>query len=118
MHGVDAGGNDLTFLDHRVHEPSPLVPSPATLGLCGNFLQELCAHVLQRVLELDLLCDGHAVIGHRRCAEFLVQHDVPALRTKGHLDRRGHFLYAPEQFLSGVLVETELFGHVSPFSQS
>ena len=36
------------------------------VGLGGNFLHQLCAHVLERVFELDLLGDGHAVVGDER----------------------------------------------------
>jgi hypothetical protein len=44
-----------------------VVPSPATsLVLLGDLLDQLGAHVLVRVLELDLLGDGDAVLGDRR----------------------------------------------------
>ena len=33
------------------------------VGLGSNFLDQLCAHVLERIGKLDLFCDGHAVIG-------------------------------------------------------
>jgi hypothetical protein len=48
-----------------------VVPSPATsLVLDGDFLDELGAHVLEGVLELDLLGDGHAVVGDGRAPNF------------------------------------------------
>ena len=44
----------------------------------------LRAHVLELILELDLLGDGDAVLGDARSAEALVQKDVPALGPKCH----------------------------------
>ena len=38
-------------------------------GLGGDLLHHLRAHVLELVLELDLLGDGHAVLGDARGAE-------------------------------------------------
>ena len=119
VHGVDARGHRLqAFLDHRVGEDGRGGGAVAghVVGLGGDFLQQLGAHVLERVLELDLLGDGDAVVGDRGGAELLVQDHVAALRAEGHLDGRGHLLHAAEELLACVLVETELFGHVSPLS--
>ena len=49
------------------------------LGLGGGFLEQLRAHVLERVVELDVAGDGHAVMGDGRRAVLLVQRDVAAL---------------------------------------
>ena len=47
-----------------------VVPSPATSEvLRGDLLHHLRAHVLELVLELDLLGDGDAVLGDGRRAE-------------------------------------------------
>ena len=54
-------------------------------GLGGDLLQHLGAHVLVRVLQLDLLGDGDAVLGDRRAAELLVDDDVAALRAQRRL---------------------------------
>ena len=40
---------------------------------------KLRAHVLKRIVELDLLGDGHAVVGDERRAELLIEHHVAAL---------------------------------------
>ncbi len=55
-------------------------------GLAGDFLHHLRAHVLQRVLQLDFLGDGDAVLGDERRTELLFDDDVAALGTEGHLD--------------------------------
>jgi hypothetical protein len=41
------------------------------VGLGGDLLHELGAHVLERVLELDLLRDGHTVVGDGGAPNFL-----------------------------------------------
>ena len=67
-----------------------VVPSPAmSLVLRGDLAQHLRAHVLELVLELDLLGDGDAVLGDARGAEALVEDDVAALGAERHLDRVG-----------------------------
>ena len=53
-----------------------VVPSPATSGGLGSdFLDHLRAHVLELVLELDLLGDGNAVLGDRGGTEGLVENE-------------------------------------------
>src|SRR3546814_12133202 len=53
--------------------------------LRGHFAQHLRAHVLELVLELDLLGDGDAVLGNARSAEALLDHDIAALGTERDL---------------------------------
>ena len=79
--------------------------------LDGDFLDELGAHVLERVLELDLLGDGHAVVGDRRRAELLLEHDVAALRAERDLDGVGELVDAGREAVAGLLVETDLLSH-------
>jgi hypothetical protein len=65
-----------------------------------DFTDHLRAHVLERVLEVDFLRHRHAVLGDGRRAELLVDHDVPALRPKGHLDRVGQLVDAAQDGLT------------------
>ena len=58
------------------------------VGLGRDFAHELRAHVLIRVLELDLLGDGDAVLGDGGAAPLLVQNDVAALGAKRDLHGR------------------------------
>jgi len=51
-------------------------------GLGGDFAHELGADVLVRILELDLLGDGDAVLGDRGGTEFLVEDDVASARSR------------------------------------
>ena len=79
-------------------------------GLGGDLLQHLRAHVLELVLELDLLGDGHAVLGDARGAEALLEHDVAALGAQRHLDGVGENVDAAQHALAGVLGEFDVFG--------
>src|SRR6185503_9203444 len=83
------------------------------VGLGGSFLEELRAHVLERVLELDLASDGDAVVGHGRRAELLVKRDVATLRPERGLHGVGHDVDALLQLLARLIGEYELLCHVS-----
>ncbi len=51
--------------------------------------QHLSTHVLELVLELDLLGDGYAVLGNPWRTIALVDQDIASLRAERHLDRIG-----------------------------
>src|SRR5690606_19077164 len=55
-----------------------------------------------------LLGDGHAVLGDRRGAEALLEHDVAALRAQGRLDGVGEDVHAAHHARAGVFTETDL----------
>ena len=74
-------------------------------GLGSDFADQLGAHVFIRIFEFDFLGDGHAVLGDRRGAEFLVEDDVAAVRSEGGFDGAGEFLDAAEECLPRGLVE-------------
>ena len=61
-------------------------------------------------LKLDLLGDGDAVLGDGGGAEFLVDDDVPALRTEGDLHGLGELIDTALQCRARVDVEMEFFG--------
>ena len=61
-----------------------------------DLAHHLRAHVLEAVLELDLLGDGDAVLGDRRRAEALLDDDVAALGAERDLDRVGERVDAGE----------------------
>ena len=80
-----------------------VVPSPArSCGLRGDFAHHLRAHVLELVLEFDLLGDGDAVLGDARRAVGLVENDVAALRAERHLDRVVENVDAAQHSFAGV----------------
>src|SRR5690606_4851489 len=74
----------------------------------------LRAHVLELVLELDLLGDGDAVLGDRGGAEALLDDDVAALRTERHAHRVREPVDAGQDLGARVLLVTDLLGcHVT-----
>ena len=97
-HRVGAGGDVLeAFGDERLaeHDRGGRAVAGDVVGLGRDLLEELGAHVLEGLLELDLTGDGHAVVGDGRGAELLVQDDVAALGTERHLDGIGETVDAP-----------------------
>ena len=83
-----------------------VVPSPAVSEvLRGDLAHHLRTHILELVLELDLLRHGHAVLGDARRAERLLEHDIAALGAERHLDRVGQDVDAVQHALAGVLSE-------------
>ena len=75
-------------------------------GLGGDLLHHLRAHVGELVLELDLLGDGDAVLGHRRRPPGLLDDDVAAARPQRHLDRVGQDVEPARDAVAGVLEKT------------
>jgi hypothetical protein len=97
IHGVRTGGNRFcSFLDDRLgeHRRCRRTVTGKVTGLRGNLTHHLRAHVLELVLKLDLLGDGHAVLGHTRGTVRFIEHDVAALGAEGHPDRMGQGLDA------------------------
>ena len=127
-HGGGGGAGDPLLHDHRVGAGSQILQALANnglgqqgggsgavaghvVGLGGNFLDDLGAHVLKGIGQLDLLGDGHAVIGDEGGAELLVEHDVAALGAQGDLNGIGQGVDAALQGAAGVLAVENLLGH-------
>jgi hypothetical protein len=117
LHRVGAGGHVLeAFAEDGLgqHRGGGGAVAGEVGGLGGDLLHHLRAHVLDRVRQLDLLGDGHAVLGDRRRAELLVDDDVPALGAEGDLHRVGQSVDAPLEPGPGVDAELQFFrGHVN-----
>ena len=69
-------------------------------GLGSNLTHHLRAHVFKRILQLDLLGHGHAVLGDDGRTEFLLDHGIPALRPERDLDRVRQKVNAAENRLT------------------
>ena len=114
-HGVGAGGNVLeAFVDDGLgqHDAGGGAVAGGVVGLGGGFFQQLRAHVLEGVGQLDLFGDGYAVGADLRGTELLVQHDVAATGAQGNLDRVGQYVDAGAQRLAGVFSVYQLLcGH-------
>ena len=114
-HRVGAGGDVAQALaDQRLgeHGGGGGAVTGDVVGLLGDFLDELGADLLVRVLELDLLGDGHTVVGDRGGAPLLLQHDVAALGAERHLDGVGELVHAALEAAAGLFVERDDLGHV------
>lgn len=80
--------------------------------LLGDFLDQLGADLLVRVLELDLLGDGNTIVGDRGRAPLLLEDDVAALGAKGDLDGVGELVHPALETAPCLLVERDDLGHV------
>ena len=113
-HGVCARGEVLQTLgDHglREHGGGGGAVAGDVVGLGGDFLDHLGAHVLKGVLKLDLLGDGHAVVGDQGRAELLVQNDVAALGAEGDLHGVGQLVDAALDRFSCFFAVNNLLSH-------
>ena len=81
------------------------------VGLAGGFLDELGAEVFVRVVELDILGDGHAVFGDLGRAPALVEHRVAAAGAERAANGPGQLVHAGRQRLPGFVVKHHLFCH-------
>src|SRR5690606_25496709 len=116
IHRVHAGGDGLeAFLHDRLGQDGGGGGAVAGLviGLGGDFADQLGAHVLEGVFQLDLLGHRDSVLGRARGAEGLLDDDVAAFRAERDLDRIGQDVDAPQHLLAGFGGELNLFrGHV------
>ena len=85
------------------------------VGLLGDFLDQLSADLLVRVLQLDLLGDGNPIVGDRGGAPLLLQDDVAALGAQRHLYRVGEGVEAPLEAAAGLFVIRNCLGHCEVF---
>ena len=111
-------GADLaeTGLDERLgeHRRGGGAVAGDVVGLGGDLLDQLGAHVLEGLLELDLLGDGHTVVGDRRRAELLVEDHVAALGAEGDPHCVGDGIDAALERRASVHVIDDLFSHEPP----
>ena len=105
---VAAGGDVLqTFADNglRQNGGGRGAVTGDVVGLGGDFANELRAHVLELVFDLDLFGDGHAVVDEGRGAELLFENDVAAARAKRYFDGIGQDVDAALKRAPGLLIE-------------
>ena len=113
-HRVRAGGQGLEpLLEDRLgeHGGGGGAVARGVGGLAGGLLDELGAHVLVGVGQLDLLGDGDAVLGDRRAAPALVDHRVAAAGAERAPHGLGQLRHAARQLLAGLLVIGQQFRH-------
>ena len=79
--------------------------------LLRDLADHLRAHVLERVLEVDLLGHRHAVLGDRRMPNALPREHVAALGSERDLHRVGELVDAAQDRLPRLLAVYNLFCH-------
>ena len=112
VHRVRARGDRLQALaDDRLRKHRG--GGGAVAGLIGgvgrDFLYHLRAHVLELVLQLDLLRDRDTVLRHGGGTEALVENRVAALGSQRHLHGVRQNIHALEHARPGVVTETYVF---------
>jgi hypothetical protein len=116
-HGVEARRRQPQALPHqRLREYGRRRGAVArhVVRLRRDLLRELGAHVLKRVIQLDLAGDGHAVLGDVGGAVLLVEHDIAPPRPERHLHGVGEGIDAILQPSACSLIEEQLLrNHVS-----
>ena len=113
VHRIHAGGDRLAALADdglRQHDRRGGAVAGDVVGLAGDLAHHLRAHVLELVGELDLLGDGHAVLGDPRRAVALVENHVAALGAERDLHRLGEHIDAAHHALAGIFAEPNIFG--------
>ncbi len=113
-HGVTSGHNRFLALEEdRLGEDGggggPVAGH--IRGLAGHLTHEARGHVLVLVPELDLLGDGHPVLGDRRSAPALVEHGVPAFRSECGLHGTCEVGNPRAHPVADLLVKGELLRH-------
>ena len=114
-HRVGAGGHVAQTFTHEglgQHGRGGGAVTGDVVGLGGHLLDELGAHVLVGVVELDLTSDGHTVVRDGRGAELLVEDHVAALRADRDLDRVGQLVHAGLEATACFFVELQDLGHL------
>ena len=111
---VGAGGDVAqTVVDDSLSEQGcgGSAVTHGVVGLGGDLLHQLSAHVLDVVLELDLLGDGNAVVGDGRGTERALQSDVAALGAHGDGNGVGQSVDALGELSAGIGVERNVLCH-------
>ena len=113
--GCRAAGDVAQTLVHqrlREHGCGGGAVTGNVVGLGGDFLRQLGAQVLVRVVQFNFASNGHAVVGDDGCTPLLVEHNVAPARAEGYLDRVCQLIDASLQGLAGGIVEFKLLSHV------
>ena len=117
---VSAGRNVAqAFLDQGLGQHGGRGGAVASdvIRLLGNFLDQLGADLLVRIVQLDLLGDGNTIVGDRGGAPLLFEDDVASTRAEGDLDGVGEDVQAPLKTAACLFIKCNDLGHngSSPF---
>ena len=115
IHGIGAGRHGLTSLpvdglgqDSRGGGPVAC----DVAGLAGDLTDHLGAHVLARILQIDLLGYRHPILRAGGRAELLLKDDVAALGAESHLDGIRQLVNSPQDCVPAIIgVDNFSCGH-------
>ena len=102
-------GLNLNVVLQTGKQSLPIIVCTITTSLLVAY--QLSTHVLKGILQFDLLCDGHAVVGDQRCAILLVQNNIAALRTERDFYGISKRVDAVFQGLAGFIAPNNHFRH-------
>ena len=111
---MGAGGQVLHALAHdglRQQGGGGGAVAGHVVGLGGDFLDQLRAHVFKGVFQLHFLGDGYAVVGDEGSAVLLIQHNVAALGAQGDLYGIGQGVQTLFKRAARVLAKFNLLSH-------
>ena len=120
LHRVGAGHDVLgAFAVDRLrqHRRRRRAVTGRVRRLARDLAHHLRAHVLERVLQVDFLGHGHAVLGDRGRAELLVEDDVAALGAERDLHGVCQLIDAAKDRLARLLAVDDLLRHCCYFSR-
>ena len=82
-------------------------------GLRSDFLHQLSADILHRILQLNLFGHRHAILGDGGRTELLLNDNVSALGSECRLDGVRQCVHAAQDRLTGILTVQNLLCHTS-----
>ena len=113
VHGIGAGGNRAGAFPHDglgENGRGRGAVAGHVVGLRGHLAHHLRAHVLELVLELDLLGDSDAVLGRAWRAEGLLDHDIAPFGPERDFDGIGKDVDALQHSFAGLVGEFHFLG--------
>ena len=113
-HRVGASSNVAQTLGNQSLSQNGSGSSAVTsdvVGLLGNFLDQLGADLLVRILKFDFTCNGDTVVGDQRCAPLALEDYVATLRAQRNLDSVCQGVQTRFETAAGLLVKCNHLSH-------
>ena len=102
-------GRELTAPRRNWQRQPATYLNPGLQGVFSLFLHKLRPQVFKRIIELDVLGDGHTVFGDLRRAPAFVEHGIASPRSEGRAHRASEFRDSREQLLTCFVAVSQLF---------
>ncbi len=111
---VGAGGNILNALvNDSLSQNAGRSGAVAgyVVGLGSNFFNQLSAHVLGSVFQVNFLGNAYTVVGNQRRAKFALQNYIAAFGPQSYFNRISQSVNTALQSITGVFFKNDLFSH-------